>query len=182
MRKKFSLVVEIPEGVESEYISESSILKCKKGDVEIERKILIQGTDVKVDDGKIQLVCQKANKKDIAIIMTGAAHVRNMFKGFEEKFVYEMEVCNVHFPMTVKVEGNKVNIGNFLGEKIGRSAKVLKGVEVEVEGQSVTVSGHDLEKAGQTAANIEKATKVPKKDRRIFQDGIFITSKPGRPI
>jgi large subunit ribosomal protein L6 len=41
----------------------------------------------------------------------------------------------------------------------------------------VTVSGSDREKVGQTAANIEMACKIKKRDRRVFQDGIYIVSK-----
>ncbi|MEC7431143.1 MAG: 50S ribosomal protein L6, partial [Candidatus Thermoplasmatota archaeon] len=41
----------------------------------------------------------------------------------------------------------------------------------------VTVSGSDREKVGQTAANIERACKIKKRDRRVFQDGIYIVSK-----
>jgi len=38
----------------------------------------------------------------------------------------------------------------------------------------VIVEGIDIEHVGQTAANIELATKVKDKDRRVFADGIYI--------
>jgi len=81
--------------------------------------------------------------------------------------------------MTLKLEGDKLKISNFLGEKISRVAQVLPNVEVEIKGNEITISSHNKESAGQTAANFEKATKVKGRDRRIFQDGIFITHKPG---
>ena len=45
------------------------------------------------------------------------------------------------------------------------------------EQDDVTVTGSDREKVGQTAANIERACKIKKRDRRVFQDGIYIVSK-----
>ena len=106
------------------------------------------------------------------------AHLKNIFLGLNERFVYELEVCNVHFPMTVKVDGSKLIINNFLGEKVPRVAQIVSGVEVKIEGSKIKLMSVDIEKAGQTAANIEKASTVRNKDRRIFQDGIFITKKP----
>ena len=102
-----------------------------------------------------------------------------MFKGINEKFAYKLEACNVHFPMTLKIEGNKLAINNFLGEKTPRHAEILPNVDVDIKGQVITLTSHDKEAAGQTAANFEKATKVRNRDRRIFQDGIYITQKPG---
>jgi large subunit ribosomal protein L6 len=32
---------------------------------------------------------------------------------------------------------------------------------------------------GQTAASIEQLTRVTDKDTRVFQDGVYITEKPG---
>lgn len=116
------------------------------------------------------------------MIKTYISHAENIFKGLEEKFIYELEICNVHFPITAKVENDKVIISNFVGEKVNRAANILEGVEVEIKGQKISVSGPDIEKTGQTAANIEKTARISKKDRRVFQDGIFITSKPGGPI
>ena len=116
------------------------------------------------------------------MIKTNASHVRNMFSGLDKKFEYELEIVHVHFPITVKNDNNKLIISNFIGEKVARVATILPGIDVNVKGQKITVSGHDLEKTGQTAANIEKATKISKRDRRVFQDGIYITAKPGGPI
>jgi large subunit ribosomal protein L6 len=82
--------------------------------------------------------------------------------------------------MTVKIEGDKFKIKNFLGEKIERTAMICPNTKVSIKGNIVEVSSVDIEKAGQTAANIEIATKIRNRDRRVFQDGIFITEKPGR--
>ena len=83
--------------------------------------------------------------------------------------------------MSMKVDGNRFTITNMLGEKVPRVAALPwtpAEVQVKIENKSdVVVSGADREKVGQTAANIERACKVKKRDPRVFQDGIYIVSK-----
>lgn len=180
MKKKIILEIGIPEGVECKI--DHDFLKCKKNEVELSKRVFVPGMKVEIDKDKIKLICEKGNKKDRAIIGSNASHIRNLLKGLEEKYVYELEICHVHFPMAVKIDGKELIIDNFLGEKFKRRAKILEGVEINIDGKKIVVSGNDLEATGQTAANIEKSTKVYNKDRRIFQDGIFITSKKGVAI
>ena len=137
---------------------------------------------MKIQGSEIALECKKGNKNHYKKIKSNVTHIKNLFLGLQEKFVYHLEAVNVHFPMTIKVEGNKVTIGNFLGEKVPRHATILPNVDVEIKGQKITVSSHNRDAAGQTAANLEKAARLKGRDRRIFQDGIFITEKPGRKI
>ena len=70
-----------------------------------------------------------------------------------------------------------MEINNFVGEKKARTAKILPGTTVTVKGKEVTVKSHDKEAAGQTAGNLERASRVKGKDIRIYQDGIFIVEK-----
>jgi large subunit ribosomal protein L6 len=79
--------------------------------------------------------------------------------------------------MNVSVAGSELIIKNFYGEKVPRRSRIVQGVTVKVEGDVVKVEGCDIEKVGQTAANMEKATRITNRDRRIFQDGLWITSK-----
>ena len=51
-----------------------------------------------------------------------------------------------------------------------------------MQGDQIIVEGVNLDDVSQTAANIEIATRILYRDRRRFQDGIFITSKAGVPI
>lgn len=176
MKKKYENKIEIPEGVTC--LVSGVILNCSKGNTNVSRVINSKGISISTSGKEIILDCKKANKKDIAKIHSQMAHIRNLFLGLKEKFVYELEICNVHFPMTVKIEGKKLVINNFLGEKVPRNANIVEGVDIKIDGSKIKVSSADIEKAGQTAANIEKASRVSNKDRRIFQDGIFITKKP----
>jgi len=48
---------------------------------------------------------------------------------------------------------------------------------VTINKDIVKVSSIDKEKAGQTAANIELATRIKGYDPRVFQDGIYIVKK-----
>jgi large subunit ribosomal protein L6 len=180
MKSEFTHTVTAPEGVTCHLAHKE--LHCSKGGVAIKKSVSLPGVTVSLSGQIITFVTKKANRHDRAAVKALGSHIENMFAGLKEPFVYEMEVCNVHFPMTVKVEGKSFVITNFLGEKQKRVATILPEVAVEVKGSKVIVSSADKEKAGQTAANIETATKIAKRDRRVFQDGIFITSKCGRSI
>ncbi|NJE42703.1 50S ribosomal protein L6 [Thermococcus sp. GR6] len=172
--------VEIPEGVE--VTIERNVVKVKGPKGELERELKYPGVQIFTEDSKVVVFKEFPRKKDIAIARTFKAHIANMIKGVTEGFTYKLKVVYSHFPMTVKIQGDEVVIENFLGEKNPRRAKILPGVTVKVMGSEVIVEGIDKEAVGQTAANIEQATRITKWDRRVFQDGIYIVEKAGKPI
>lgn len=177
MRQKISEQIEIPAGISCTF--SDNFLKCKLGELEVSRKIDAPCLLVSIRDNQLVLECHSGNKNDFKKIKSGIAHVKNIFLGLQKPYTYKLESCNVHFPMTVKLEGSRVVINNFLGEKTPRFAEILPGVKVDIKGQNITVTSADKELAGQTAANLEKATKIKNRDRRVFQDGIFLTERPG---
>ena len=80
--------------------------------------------------------------------------------------------------MTLSVKGDIFVVNNYFGERVPRNADILSGVEVKVNNKvEVVVSGIDKELVGQTAANIEKCATVKNRDRRVFQDGIYLINK-----
>ncbi|MBU1136447.1 MAG: 50S ribosomal protein L6 [Nanoarchaeota archaeon] len=164
--------IKIPEGVDVEITKEK--IKISKEGNEIERKF---DYEIKKQDGKLIIEFKKPDKNDKKMIKTMIAHLNNMLKGINEKYIYKLQICTVHFPMNIKIEGNEVIIKNFLGEVKDRKARIIEGVDIKIDGEIITVESCDKEKAGQTAANIESATKIKKRDRRIFQDGIYIIEK-----
>jgi len=178
MKQKIIQKVKIPEGITCTL--SDNVLNCKKESNELERNINIPLVKIEIKDNEIIFEAIKGNKVTYKKIMTNLSHVNNLFHGLIEGFTYELESCNVHFPMTIKVEGDKLSINNFFGEKTPRYAKILPNVNVEIKGQKITITSPNREAAGQTAANFEKATKVKSKDKRIYQDGIYITQKPRR--
>ena len=180
MHKDLERAVEIAEGVEVSINGNEFVVKGNGK--ELKKTFDIGKIKSEVKDKKIILTANGASKREAKMMGTIDAHLKNMIKGVNEDFVYELEVANVHFPMNVKAEGSKILIKSFLGETTVREAKVLDNVKVDIKGTHITVTSYDIEAAGQTAANLEKATRLTGRDRRIFQDGIFITKKPYRVI
>ena len=180
MRKDYFKEIEIPEGVEVNV--EENTVNVKGPEGENSKWFFMKNIEVKVKDNKIIVGQKKATKKEKKMINTIKAHLENMVKGVKEKFEYKLKVCSSHFPMTVESSGRELTINNFLGEKKPRKTTVPEGAEVNVDKETITIKSTDKEVAGQAAATIERATQIRKKDRRIFQDGIYITNKAGEDI
>ncbi len=180
MRKEMFREIEMPEGVEASIDGNSIKIKGKKD--EDSKKFSGDKIKIKMEGNKIIIGSKDATKKEKRIINTFAAHIKNMIKGVSEGFEYKLKVVYSHFPITVEIHGKEAIIKNFLGEKVPRKMKILDGATVKIDKDFITVSSHSKELAGQTAANFEKATRIISRDKRVFQDGIFITSKGGKEI
>ncbi len=177
MKKQITEKIEIPQGIICD-IKDKTITVSGNSN-SLNREISNPHISAIVEGNYIVFKCAGGNKINYKTIKSYAAHVKNMFEGVKAPYTYVLESCNVHFPMTLKVDQERLTINNFLGEKVPRHARIISGVKVDVKGQKITISSSNKEAAGQTAANIEKATKVRNRDRRVFQDGIYIVEKPG---
>jgi len=167
--------VEVVKGVNVEV--EGAKVKVKGPLGVLERSFEKHMVKIYTQNGKVFVESYMKNKKGKATVNAVLTHIKNMMDGVLRGFTYKLKIIYSHFPINVKVEGDHVVIENFRGEKRKRLAKVLKGVRVEVKGDEVIITGIDKEKVGQTAANIEMATKSRGYDPRVFQDGIYVYHK-----
>lgn len=183
MKKTFKKQLEIPEGAEIKIELPKIVVTGPLGNVERIFK-LQKEIDLKKEGNLVIIECAAITKREKKIMNTVMTHLKNMVNGVTEGFEYKMQVCSIHFPITVNVdkENNLFLIKNFLGETKERTAKLLPDVEVEIKGDIITLKGIALENVSQCAANIEKATRVKGRDRRIYQDGIWITNKAGKDM
>jgi len=165
--------VEIPQGVDVKIEGLKVTVKGPKGEITKDFSHA-RGVIIRKEDNKVIVETYFADRKKKALVPTIAAHIENMITGVTKGYKYKLKIVYSHFPISVKVSGDKVVIENFLGEKAPRIAKIVKGARVRVEKDDVIVEGIDIEVVGQTAANIERATRIKGYDRRVFLDGIYI--------
>ncbi|MUM64418.1 50S ribosomal protein L6 [Acidianus infernus] len=157
---------------------ENGKIKVKGPKGEVEKDIShMRGIEVRLENGELIVEATFANKRTKSLVYTLLRHVQNMITGVTKGYRYYLKIIFTHFPTSVKVVGNEVQITNLIGEKNIRRAKILPGVKVTVKGEDIIVEGIDLEKVAQTAANIERASKISGFDRRVFGDGIYIYKK-----
>ena len=166
---------EIPEKVQVEI--EEGTVRASGPKGSMTKSLGGRGIQIQLEDGKIVMVSHYPSTRQAAIFGMRAALVRNLIDGVTKGFQSRLKVISSHFPITTEVKEGHVLINNFLGERYPRRASIHEGVEVSVEGEFVTVSGIDRDAVAQTAANIEQATVVRGRDRRVFQDGIYLVEK-----
>lgn len=172
---KFVKTIAVPEDVELKVEATSVTVKGPKG--ALTRTFECPRLSIETANGNVSVISHLPRKQDKALCGTIIAHIANMIKGVTAGFTYEMKIVYSHFPMKAIVKGSSVVIENFLGERHPRHAKIVGDTKVEVKGDTVTLSGINNESVGQTAANIEIATRIRRFDPRVFQDGIYIVRK-----
>jgi large subunit ribosomal protein L9e len=126
-----------------------------------------------------------ATRKQLACVRTICSHIENMFVGVTQGFFYKMRFVYSHFPINVTLTGENVEIRNFLGEKRVRRVKLLDGVSYErstATKDEIELTGNDIANVSLTAAQIQQATSVRKKDLRKFLDGIYVSEKGPIPV
>jgi large subunit ribosomal protein L6 len=129
---------------------------------------------IRIEGGEVIISALRSRRKESALVGTVCSHVNNMIKGVTKGFTYKLKIIFSHFPTSVKVQGNRVIIENFIGERNPRKAYVIGDTTVRVKGDDIVIQGVNIEDVSQTAANIEQATTVRRRDTRKFLDGIYI--------
>ena len=133
--------------------------------------------NIEINENKVHLKTIGFRKRDYSILHTSRSIIRNICEGLIEGYTMKMKVVFAHFPITVKVEGKKISIENFQGERAARTTKIVGNTKVIPKGEDVILTGEVWTDITQTAANIELKTKVKNKDHRVFLDGIYVYQK-----
>lgn len=167
----------VPEEINIEITGSKVRVSGPKG--QLEKQFPIREIKIEKSENKIKVSTESERRESKALVGTTIAHIRNMIHGITKGFVYRLRLVYSHFPITVKVEKDKIVIQNFLGERKPRVAKIVGNTQVKVEGSDVVVSGINLDEVSQTAGDIELSTRITGYDKKIFQDGIYLVSREG---
>ena len=168
-------IIEIPEDIQFSLDGKKITIIGEKG--KLTRDFIHTKIEFNLNENNLILRVINPKRKESALIGTLSAHIKNMFKGVTEGFIYKMKLVYVHFPMSLKIQNENILIENFIGEKKVRIAKICGDTEISVDGDDVIIKGIDINDVSQTAANLRTATKIRKKDLRKFIDGIYLYSK-----
>jgi large subunit ribosomal protein L6 len=169
---EISKIIQVPDGVQMSVEGRKVTVKGAKGT--LTRDFSHVPISIEGNGKTIRVWAEWPRKKEASLVGTIYSHIQNMITGVEKGFSYKLKIVFSHFPMSVKVQGETVLIENFTGERRARRVKIIGDVKVKVQSEDVVVEGINLENVSQTAANIEQATKVKKKDPRVFLDGIYV--------
>eukprot|EP00178_Gracilaria_changii_P000661 TRINITY_DN10853_c0_g1_i3.p1 TRINITY_DN10853_c0_g1~~TRINITY_DN10853_c0_g1_i3.p1 ORF type:complete len:194 (-),score=33.88 TRINITY_DN10853_c0_g1_i3:47-628(-) len=181
-----SLTLSIPKGLTLEVNTRVVTVTNSKGEKLVKdfRHLNMDMSVAKGSQGGQVFECKvyMATKKDIATVRTVISHVKNMVVGLTKGFLYKMRLVYAHFPINVTLadDAKSIEIRNFIGQRVVRKIDMLEGVTI-VKSENVKdeliLKGNNLENVAQSAADIQMACTVKKKDIRKFLDGIYVSER-----
>jgi len=169
---EISKTIQVPDDVDVSMDGKKISFKGSKGS--LTRDFSFAAVSIEGEGKNIRVWAKWPRKKEAALVGTIYSHIQNMITGVSKGYSYKLKIVFSHFPISVKVQDKTVLIENFTGERRPRRVKTLGDVKIKVEPEDIIVEGVNLEDVSQTAANIEQATRVRRKDPRVFLDGIYV--------
>jgi large subunit ribosomal protein L6 len=169
--------VDLPKGVELTVHGRTLRAQGPLGTVERPFPSDVLALTVAGGAAEITVRLPPERRRSRTLARTWAAHVANLAGGVTRGVEARLKVVAAHFPMKVQVRGEELVIENFLGEKYPRTTRLLPGTKAQVDGEIVVLTGWDVEQVGQSAANIERVTRIRDYDPRVFQDGIYLIER-----
>jgi large subunit ribosomal protein L6 len=170
---EISKTIQVPDDVDMKVEGRKVTVNGAKGSLTRDFSYVPISIDAE-GEKSVRVWAEWPRKKEASMVGTIYSHIQNMITGVQKGFSYKLKIVFSHFPISVKVQSKLVLIENFTGERRARRVKIVGDVQVKVESEDIIVTGINLEDVSQTAANIEQATKVKKKDPRVFLDGIYV--------
>ena len=167
--------IQIPDDVEVTIEGRKVTVKGVKGT--LTRDFSHAPISIELAEKTIRIWAEWPHKKESSLVGTIYSHIQNMIIGVRKGFTYKVKIVFSHFPISVKVKDKTLLIENFTGERNPRKVKIRGNVKVEVQSEDIIIQGMNLEEVSQTAANIEQATKIKRKDPRVFLDGLYVYEK-----
>jgi len=97
--------------------------------------------NIEIAENKILLKTIGYKKRDYAILHTARSIIRNICEGLIVGYTIKMKLVFAHFPITVKVDGKKIIIENFQGERAPRITTSVGNTKVVPKGEDVILTG-----------------------------------------
>ncbi len=166
--------IHIPEGVMVTVADSVCTVKGPKATLTREVR---KDVGISVEEGNVVLTPKAGSVMAPALWGTYAAHIRNMVTGVTTGFVKKLEIEGVGY--RAEAQGQKIKLSMGYSHPVELVAP--EGVTVIVEKSVITVSGADIEKVGQFAADIRAVREPePYKGKGIHYQGEYIIRKQGK--
>jgi len=169
---EISKIIQTPDDVDVAIEGRKVTVKGDKGI--LTRDFSYAPISIAINEKTVRVWAEWPRKKEASLVGTIHSHIQNMITGVKTGFTYKLKIVFSHFPISVKVKDKAILIENFTGERNPRKAKLIGNAQVKIQSEDIIVQGMNLEEVSQTAANIEQATKVKRKDPRVFLDGLYV--------